>query len=76
LQDKEGLLGGKQGCNAFQEVGSSKNAEPMYQLPNNFPPGMFLALPHTLEHFKLNDLENVEIVLPQMWYSPNIDTPF
>ncbi|KAK8468598.1 hypothetical protein PHAVU_006G063822 [Phaseolus vulgaris] len=38
MHDKEGLLGGKQGCNAFQEVGSSKNAEPMYQLPNNFPP--------------------------------------
>ncbi|KAK7333273.1 hypothetical protein VNO80_30038 [Phaseolus coccineus] len=38
MHDKQGLLGGKQGCNAFQEAGSSMNAEPMYQLPNNFTP--------------------------------------
>jgi len=47
LQDKPGFLGGRQGFNAFQGVGSSMNVEPMYQLPNNFtPPGMFLGLPH------------------------------
>ncbi|XP_022642348.1 uncharacterized protein LOC106776158 isoform X2 [Vigna radiata var. radiata] len=38
MHEKRGLLGGMQGRNAFQGVGSSINVQPMYQFPNNFNP--------------------------------------